>query len=191
MQKQLPKHRVPWPPLQAPLLPLPGSARPSWARGEADPHRWGQSAWPPPPTPPQAVPQGVQQLHPQGLSENRPAQVNAAAERHGLLLGAVAVHSKRRGRAECTSHDPARHRPGWRTNGEAACGQNRCIGCRLNLKVPTAGGPAESGPEAHSSKTHRSDMQASINAHPVGAKLELLKPTSEKSSIALRPLIHS
>lgn len=174
-------------PSSGPLLPLPDSARPSWARGEADPHRWDQSAWPPPPTPPQAVLQGVQQLHPQGWSETRsPQQLNGMGSSWGLW--------------PCTARDgaernvqPMTQTPPWvkdRRGGRSQAEQ-------VHLVPPKLEGADSWWPRRHSQQ--KVDLrrilsrltQVCINAHVVGAKPQLLKPTPKKSSIVLRPLTHS
>ena len=101
------------------------------------------------------------------------------------------MHSKRRGRAESTTHAPT-HNPhtilGEGHTEKQLVGGDGCIECRINAKVPPA---AESGPEVRFQGSHRSDMQVSKSAHPVGTKLQLLKPTSESHPFHSDPFIHS
>lgn len=108
-----------------------------------------------------------------------------------LLLGAVAAHSET-GQSGTYNPGPSQTPPCVK---DKRGGRSRAE--QVHRVPPELEGANSWWPGRHSQqkvdlrRIHPRLTQVSINAHPVGAKLQLLKPTSEKSSIALRPLIHS
>ena len=190
VQKQLPKRRVPWPPLQAPscrCLTRPGHP----GRG-GRPTRTGGISQPGPHLPP----------HPKLCCKGSSSYTLRAGRRPGRPRSPQQLNSMGSswGLWPCTARDgaernvqPMTQTPPWvkdRRGGRSQAEQ-------VHLVPPKLEGADSWWPRRHSQQ--KVDLrrilsrltQVCINAHVVGAKPQLLKPTPKKSSIVLRPLTHS
>ena len=193
VQKQLPKRRVPRPPLQAPSCRC--LARPGHPGRGGRPTCTGGISQPGPHLPP----------HPKLCCKGSSSYTLRACRRTGRPRSPQRLNDTGSswGLWPCTARDgaernvqPSQTRP-WvkdRRGGRSRAEQ-------VHRAPPKLEGANSWWPRRHSQQkvdlrrilqdSHRSDTQVSINAHLVGAKLQLLKPTPEKSSFVLRPLIHS